>query len=51
MDFDEVEQFWAEQVKEYFRNKPSILSADTSIVEANQFLEKNYQAIRAIDTI
>jgi len=30
IDFDEVEQFWAEQVKEYFRNQPFTLGADTS---------------------
>ena len=30
IDFDEVEQFWAEQVKEYFRNQPFTLSTDTS---------------------
>ena len=30
IDFDKVEQFWAEQVKEYFRNQPFTLSADSS---------------------
>ena len=30
IDFNEVEQFWAEQVKDYFRNQPFTLSADTS---------------------
>lgn len=30
VDFTEVEDFWAEQVREYFRNQPFILTADTS---------------------
>jgi hypothetical protein len=30
IDFNEVEKFWAEQIQEYFKNKPFILSADTS---------------------
>jgi len=30
IDFDEAEHFWAEQVKEYFRNQPFTLSADNS---------------------
>ena len=30
IDFDFVENFWAEQVRDYFRNQPFILSADTS---------------------
>ena len=30
VDFPSVELFWAEQVKEYFRNQPFILTADTS---------------------
>ena len=30
IDFKIIEQFWAEQVKEYFMNQPFILSADTS---------------------
>jgi len=30
IDFRIVEQFWAEQVQEYFRNQPFTLSADTS---------------------
>ncbi|MGP1575440.1 DUF4928 family protein [Selenomonas sp.] len=30
VDFSIVEEFWAEQVREYFRNQPFILSADTS---------------------
>ena len=30
IDFKIVEQFWAEQVREYFRNQPFTLSADTS---------------------
>ena len=30
IDFDLVENFWAEQVREYFRNQPFILSADIS---------------------
>lgn len=30
VDFSVVEAFWAEQVKEYFRNQPFVLTADTS---------------------
>ena len=30
IDFDEAETFWAEQVREYFRNQPFILTADPS---------------------
>ena len=30
IDFVVVENFWAEQVREYFRNQPFILTADTS---------------------
>ena len=30
VDFSVVEDFWAEQVREYFRNQPFILTADTS---------------------
>ncbi len=30
IDFTVVESFWAEQVREYFRNQPFILTADTS---------------------
>jgi len=30
IDFDTVEDFWAEQVREYFRNQPFILTADMS---------------------
>ncbi|MCD8189327.1 MAG: DUF4928 family protein [Clostridiales bacterium] len=30
VDFSLVEAFWAEQVREYFRNQPFILTADTS---------------------
>ncbi len=30
IDFDAVEAFWAEQVREYFRNQPFILAADPS---------------------
>ena len=30
MDFAIVEDFWAEQVREYFRNQPFVLTADTS---------------------
>jgi hypothetical protein len=30
LDFNAIEQFWAEQVKEYFRNQPFTLSADMS---------------------
>ena len=30
IDFDIVEKFWAEQVQEYFRNQPFVLSADAS---------------------
>lgn len=30
VDFDAVEEFWAEEVKEYFRNQPFVLTADAS---------------------
>ena len=30
VDFDVVEEFWAEQIREYFRNQPFVLTADTS---------------------
>lgn len=30
VDFSAVEAFWAEQVKEYFRNQPFVLTADTA---------------------
>lgn len=30
VDFFEVENFWAEEVRKYFRNQPFVLSADTS---------------------
>lgn len=30
VDFDVIEKFWAEQVREYFRNQPFLLPADTS---------------------
>lgn len=30
VDFSVVEAFWAEQVREYFRNQPFVLTADTS---------------------
>lgn len=30
VDFSIVEEFWAEQVREYFRNQPFVLTADTS---------------------
>lgn len=30
VDLSEVEDYWAEQVREYFRNKPFVLNADTS---------------------
>lgn len=30
VDFSVVEDFWAEQVREYFRNQPFVLTADTS---------------------
>lgn len=30
VDFDVVEKFWAEQIREYFRNQPFVLTADTS---------------------
>ena len=30
VDFSVVENFWAEQVREYFRNQPFVLTADTS---------------------
>ena len=30
VDFDVVEEYWAEQVREYFRNQPFVLTADAS---------------------
>lgn len=30
VDFTVIEEFWAEQVREYFRNQPFILTSDTS---------------------
>ena len=30
VNFSIVEEFWAEQVREYFRNQPFVLTADTS---------------------
>ena len=30
VDFSIVEEFWTEQVREYFRNQPFVLTADTS---------------------
>lgn len=30
VDFSVIEEFWAEQVREYFRNQPFVLTADTS---------------------
>lgn len=30
VDFSTVEDFWAEQIREYFRNQPFVLTADTS---------------------
>lgn len=30
VDFDVVEDYWAEQVREYFRNQPFVLTADAS---------------------
>lgn len=30
VDFSVVEEFWAERVREYFRNQPFVLTADTS---------------------
>lgn len=30
VDFSIIEEFWTEQVKEYFRNQPLVLTADTS---------------------
>ena len=30
IDFEMVEEFWAEQVREYFRNQPFVLTADPS---------------------
>jgi hypothetical protein len=30
IDFDAIEAFWAEQVREYFRNQPFVLAADPS---------------------
>lgn len=30
VDFDVIEAFWAEQVREYFRNQPFIMTADAS---------------------
>ena len=50
IDFNVVEEFWAEQVREYFRNQPFILAADaTKTIEANfdelfeQARKKQYQ--------
>lgn len=37
VDFAVVEDFWAEQVREYFRNQPFILTADTSKKNTNTF--------------
>jgi hypothetical protein len=31
VDIDFIEEFWAEQVREYFRNQPFVLTADTAI--------------------
>ena len=44
IDFDDVEQFWAEQVMEYFRNQPFTLSADTSRTIAASLSELFEQA-------
>lgn len=30
VDFDVIEAFWAEQVREYFRNQPFVMTADAS---------------------
>lgn len=30
VDFDAIEEFWAEEVREYFRNQPFVLTADAS---------------------
>lgn len=30
LDFDKIEAFWIEQVREYFRNQPFVLTADAS---------------------
>ena len=30
VDFDSIEEFWAEEVREYFRNQPFVLTADAS---------------------
>jgi hypothetical protein len=44
IDIDYVEQFWVEQVREYFRNQPFTLSADTSRTIAASFDELFEQA-------
>jgi hypothetical protein len=30
IDFDDIEAFWVDQVKDYFKNRPFVLAADTS---------------------
>ena len=55
VDFATAEVFWAEQVREYFRNQPFILTADTSktiganldelFEQAKKRLRKEFDAI------
>jgi len=44
VDFSVIESFWAEQVMEYFRNQPFILTADTSKTIGSNFDELFEQA-------
>ena len=49
VDFVAVEEFWAEQVREYFRNQPFVLTADTSkTIGAN--LEELFEQARKRQT-
>ena len=44
VDLTAIEEFWAEQVREYFRNQPFVLTADTSKTIASNFDELFEQA-------
>lgn len=44
VDFDAVEAFWAEQIREYFRNQPFLLTADASRTVGANFDELFEQA-------
>lgn len=46
VDFDEIEAFWAEQVREYFRNQPFVLAADTSKTVGANLDELFEQAVK-----